>query len=98
MDKTQNVLTIMEEYEELYLQLKPMQDELQVLKDTIEMLVLQEGESVSHRRTKAMYKRGYSRTYWNGKALVGYAAAHPEINEFRTDREYGPSVSVSVKE
>lgn len=95
--KEREVQTLFERYEELYLSLRSEVEELERLKKEIKSYVLEAGETISHGRVKATYKRGYTRTYWDGSGLKGYAVAHPEINNFRKDREYGPSVSVSVK-
>lgn len=45
---------------------------------------------------RATYRRGYTRTSWNGKALKGYAAAHPEILEFKKETQIKPSVSIKM--
>jgi len=36
------------------------------------------------------------RRYWDGKALDGFAAAHPEILEFRTEKMPSPTVRIET--
>ncbi len=43
---------------------------------------------------KVAYRRGYTRTSWDNKALTGYAAAHPEILPFRSESEVAPVLGV----
>lgn len=52
--------------------------------------VLAHGESVKADNLQAVYMRG--RESWDGKALKGYAAAHPEVLQFQKVGE--PSVSI----
>lgn len=56
----------------------------------IRMEVAQRGESVKGASMSAVYVKG--RTTWDGKRLSGYAAAHPEIEQFKNVGE--PSVSI----
>lgn len=50
------------------------------------------GETVKGERIQLVYTKG--RVLWDTKALDGYAAAHPEIAQFRKEGE--PSVSIRV--
>jgi hypothetical protein len=45
---------------------------------------------------KATYRKEYERSSWDTKALTGYAAAHPEIEQFKKITVVEASVSVSV--
>lgn len=45
---------------------------------------------------KATYRKGYERSSWDTKALMGYAAAHPEIGQFKKITVVEASVSVSI--
>lgn len=36
------------------------------------------------------------RVYWDSKALDGYAAAHPEILQFRTEKMPNPSIRIDT--
>lgn len=57
---------------------------------SIKIDILTLGESVKGVHLHAVWTKG--RTSWNTKALEGFAAAHPEINQFRSEGE--PSVSI----
>jgi len=52
--------------------------------------VLLRGETIKGDRIQAIYNKG--RVSWDVAALDGYAAAHPEIAQFRKEGE--PSVSI----
>lgn len=63
-----------------------------MLRDKVKQEVLEYGATVKHGRYQAVWNRG--RVSWNTKGLVGYAAAHPEILQFR--KQGSPSVSIRV--
>jgi len=42
-------------------------------------------------------RAAYKRQTWNGKLLTGYAAAHPEILAFLTEKLVPATVAISVK-
>ena len=63
-----------------------------VLEGEVKIAVLSHGASVKGEYT-AVFSRG--RTSWDTKALNGYAAAHPEIEQFR--KVGNPSVSIRRK-
>lgn len=43
------------------------------------------------------YRKGYVRASWDTKALTGYAAAHPEIEQFKKETEVEPTVAINWK-
>jgi hypothetical protein len=43
------------------------------------------------------YRKGYIRSSWDSKALTGFAAAHPEIEQFKKETFVEPSVSINWK-
>jgi len=85
--------------------LKPIQNEIDFLRkplndlaDAIKEAVLAEGRSVEGHGIKASYRRGYTRTSWDGKLLDGFAMAHPEILAARKESTIKPSASVKILE
>ncbi len=60
------------------------------LEERIKAAVVEAGASVKGDALQAVYSK--PRVSWDGKALEGYAAAHPEIVAFRTTG--APSVSI----
>jgi len=85
--------------------LKPIQNEIDFLRkplndlaDAIKEAVLAEGRSVEGHGIKASFRRGYTRTSWDGKALEGYAMAHPEILAARKETTIAPNASVKILE
>ncbi len=86
------------ELEALDAEFKPMletsEQRIAALELEIKEAVLQRGASVKGSRIYAVYYRG--RVTWDRDGLERYAAAHPEIVEFR--REGAPSVSLRFVE
>lgn len=60
------------------------------MESNIKERVLLEGETVKGSVLQAIYNKG--RTSWDTKALDGYAKAHPELLEFRSEGK--PYVSI----
>ena len=63
------------------------------LADLIKAEVIAAGETVSGEFHQAVYMKG--RTSWDSKSLEGFAAAHPEILQFKTIGS--PSVSIKAR-
>ena len=74
--------------------LEAAQGRAKVLEAEIKQEVLQHGASVKGGRFYAVYTRG--RVSWDSARLDKYAAAHPEVRQFR--KEGQPSVSLRVVE
>lgn len=85
------------EYRDLKVELTPALDHMKALEKRIKAELLATGEKPDVDGVTVSYRNGYVRTSWDSKALAGYAAAHPEIERFRTEREIGPSVSIKVE-
>ena len=67
---------------------------IETLREQIKAAVIANGSTVKGSMFQAVYVKG--RDSWDTKALDGYAAAHPEIIQFRTTGN--PSVTIrSVK-
>ena len=67
---------------------------IETLREQIKAAVIANGATVKGSMYQAVYVKG--RDSWDTKALDGYAAAHPEIIQFRTTGN--PSVTIrSVK-
>lgn len=89
---------LMDWYNLVYQEIRPLDEELKRLKAAIVSRVKVMGETVEHGNVKATYRGGYTRVTWDGKALDGFAAAHPEILTFRKETTTSPSVSIKVLE
>lgn len=85
---------IKEKLAEIDAEFDPKTDELlqqkSMLEAAIKMEVLQAGQTIKGTYHSFVWSK--PRVSWDTKALDGYAAAHPEIQIFRT--EGSPSVSV----
>lgn len=88
--------TMMEKYAEMNAELMPALAQLDALKRDIQTAVRELGETVAHAGVTAQYRDEYERVTWNSKKLEGYAAAHPEIEQFRTISQVAPSVAIKV--
>ncbi len=65
-------------------------EEIERLTGEVKSEVLSAGETVKGQYLMAVYNKG--RVSWDTKALDGYAAAHPEVAQFKKIGE--PSVSI----
>ena len=83
-------------YRDMSQELAPMLAELKELESQIKAHVKETGETGDVDGVTVKISKGYERASWDGKALKGYAAAHPEISEFCKVTAVGPSVSIKV--
>lgn len=95
MSKIDLNLTL-ETYREMKAELKPALDMLKAIEKDIKKHVLETGEVAEVDGASVSIRKGYTRTSWDGKALTGYAAAHPEIMEFRSNKEIKPSAVIKI--
>ena len=85
------------EYRDAKIELQPILAELKNMEKHIKTLVMETGEVAEVDGCAVSIRNGYTRTSWNGKALQGYAAAHPEIEQFRKSSEVKPAAVIKVK-
>ena len=83
-------------YAEMKAELQPALDLLKALEKEIKAHVLESGEVAEVDGASVSIRNGYTRTSWDGKALTGYAAAHPEIEQFCKRSEIKPSAVIKV--
>lgn len=87
---------MLEMYRDMKNELAPMLDDMNVLEEQIKAHVKETGETGNVDGVTVKIKNGYERTSWDGKALKGYAAAHPEIEQFMKVTTVAPSVTIKV--
>lgn len=73
-------------------QFSAIQDAIAAITEEIKAETARGGQSIKGDRFQAVYTKG--RVAWDTKALEGYAAAHPEIQQFKKVGE--PSVSIRL--
>ena len=99
--KTSTIAPIYNEIQELQLKLEsasqPYDTSIESHMKYIENTVLLEGKTFKCPHGKATYRRESERSSWDNKALLGYAAAHPEIEQFRKVTPVKASVSISFE-
>ena len=66
------------------------------LREFITQKVLEAETSFSTPTATATYRKPSTRTSWDNSALVGYMAAHPELQQFRKVSPVKPSVSIKL--
>jgi len=66
------------------------------LRNEIKKRVLIGMETIDTPVARATYRRESIRTSWDNKALNGYAAAHPELEQFRKESSVKASVSIKL--
>ena len=88
---------LLREYRELYLATADARAKLAKLESAIKSEVRELGKGVEGDGVSVTYRPGNKRVSWDGKALDGFAAAHPEILVFRKESVTSPVVSIKVK-
>lgn len=89
-----------DEWAEKYAELEPARNAIQdlnVLAKDIKELTRMLGEGIETDMVKITISKPSRRTAWDTKALVGYAAAHPELEEFRTETTSAAAVRIVAK-
>lgn len=69
---------------------------LKEIEEAVKAWVLASGEDIKVDGAATSTRGGYIRSSWDGAKLKGYAVARPEILEFMTATEVGPSVSIKL--
>lgn len=87
---------LMEEYSAMTAEIQPLIDALDEKKKELAAAVMEYGQPVEHGNVKAELRSGYTKESWDGKALTGYAAAHPEIMQFNKATQVKPTVAIKV--
>ena len=83
-------------YRDMKNDLQPMMAELKNMEKFIKEHVMETGEVVEIDGASVSIRNGYTRTSWDSRALSGYAAAHPEIQQFCKQSEIKPSAVIKV--
>jgi len=91
-----NLELALEMYSEMKEELAPALATLKTLEKEIKAHVLATGEVAAVDGASVKIRNGYTRKSWDGRALTGYAAAHPEILDFCKVSEVGPSAVIKV--
>jgi hypothetical protein len=78
-------------------EVKPMLDAIASQERQIKAHVLESGEVAEVDGASVSIRKGYTRTSWDSRALKGYAVVHPEIEQFKTEKEIGPAAVIKIK-
>ena len=97
MSENVNIELLLEMYRDMKLELQPSIDRLKAIEKDIKKHVMETGEVAEVDGCSVSIRQGYERTSWNGKALTGYAAAHPEIEQFSKVSQVKASAVIKVK-
>ena len=73
-------------------------EKLDELELEIKAAVLEQARSEKGYGITATYRSGYVKNSWDNAKLEGFAAAFPQILEFRKQSNVGPSVAMKVIE
>ena len=91
-----NLNQLLTQYRDMYIELQPAIDVMETLKKQIASHVKETGETGDVDGVTVSIRKGSERATWDGKALKGYAAAHPEIEQFCKVSVTSPSVTIKV--
>ena len=75
---------------------KPFDNQLAALESEIRSVAMASASGHEAHGVKVSYRKGYERANWDGKALAGYAVAHPEILLFQSVTQVAPAVSIKA--
>lgn len=85
------------QYRDTKRELEPALAELAKQESAIKKHVLETGELAKVDGASISIRNGYDRTSWDGKGLVGYAVAYPEVNQFKKVTAINPSAVIKVE-
>lgn len=88
---------LLTKYRDMYVELQPAIDQMNALKAKITQHVKETGETGDVDGVTVSIRKGSERVSWDTKALKGYAAAHPEIEQFCKVTITSPAVTVKVE-
>lgn len=91
-----NVEEALAAYRDMKIELAPTLKVMKHLEKFIKSEVLSTGELIQVDGAKTAFRKSFTRSSWDNKALRGYAAAHPEILDFVKETEVGPTVSIKL--
>jgi len=103
MSELNELETLMMEWYALCEQMVPLEEALAPIKAMKELREAKikdlikkmgKGYAAPHLGVEASYRKGYTKVTWDGSALDGFAAAHPEILPFRSEKATQPSISI----
>ena len=97
VDEVPLLAALLERYRDMKTELQPALNVLKSLEKEIKAHAMDTGEVVEIDGASVSIRNGYTRISWDGAALSGYAAAHPEIMQFCKEREIGPAAVIKVK-
>ena len=92
-----DLVGLLEAYRDARVELQSMFTGLKDMEKYIKKLVMETGEVAEVDGCAVSIRDGYTRTSWDGRALQGYAVAHPEIEQFRKQSEVKASAVIKVK-
>jgi len=78
-------------------EIAPAVEAIKTLEKEIKQEILTTGEIPKADGAKVTVRAGGERKYWDGRALEGFAAVHPEILQFRTIRPTNPSIIIRTE-
>lgn len=91
-----NLSEMLAQYRDMKAELAPALAALGELEKSIKTHVLETGETAEIDGASVSIRNGYERVSWDGKALAGYAVAHPEIEQFKSVSAVKPTVVIKV--
>ncbi len=74
--------------------IQPLQAQLDALETQIGVIICDLAQSAKTDAATVSYVKHSVRITWDGAKLAGYAAAHPEINQFKRETEVPASVRI----
>lgn len=84
----------LEKLRDMKLEFSGIEAEMKRLEAEVKSEMLETGERPDVQGVKITFRKGSESVRWDSKALQGYAAAHPEIEQFMSISATRPSVAL----
>jgi len=97
IEETITLEEMLAEYRDLRVEFAPALAAMTELETRIKAHVRETGETLAIDGASVTARPGAKRATWDGKALDGYAAAHPEIMAFKRESVTAPVVTIKVE-
>jgi len=96
-DKCKEIREQIDKLEQQYNEIaEPFDTQIADIETEIKKAAIVAKHSFKTKYGKVGYRKGYIRTSWDTKMLLGYAVAHKEVLEFKKETEIKPSVTIKI--
>ncbi len=92
-----NAIKNLDELAEIKATLAPILARKKKLEMAVREWCMETGEVLNTDAGATSFRKSYTRKSWNGKGLLGYSVANPDVLEFLIEKEIGATVAIKLK-